>query len=1857
MMDTTLINIDIRHRELLARSDFARNQPNIPVEGLVPPSACSVQSFHSLLIDQIIYAQDEMLKKQSVHFTFNTTKLSMTFLEETKISFKVEGSLIPIWIAQPTISSLRFRSQRAIDDEDVNAYTFQYPTESVARFNSSIDRVKWRFPPGSTLNDVSTACFILPQLVSSSALTRHSGHGSYKMNMLCSIVTMGNPLYISNCTIAADHLPRRWLPYHKLFDLDAFNSNYSIKHSNAYIDVPDEFRLLTLNDRVGGSIEPQMMSMFSSGSPLDGLNSLIDDIKERLPQFDATQNNVNEFVDLIREKAETIDVLKLEAEALSFLKQTRENLDIKKHSLDTMAPVSVVVSISATSYWYFNQNNVTFAAMIGSLLVAVYFNKDRIVSLSKLTLDIIRRNPVEAQAFTSESFSMSLCTFLVAFAGSKQDVKKLPEYILKTLSSFDRIKNSFKGIFEFFVDLVAKLVDYLNLSRFLPASMRIVGVEEDYLREFFLKCEAVFQQARTSEFEASEDNLNILCCLDRNAIELIGKIPRAQSTSTTHMLLLEARSKIKSMIKKVEESGVFAKGERVQPVTVCFTGGPGVGKSQCIEHLCKAILASVLPEDKILDSTARTSQYVYNKAIGSTFDEGYTESCIITTIDEFGQAIDVAGNGDNEYMALIRFVNEFTCILNMAHLESKGSTLFKSKFVFLTTNLFKFRPSSVASVGAVERRIDFPVVVIPKPEYCSVETRELNPMSQKFDHSLLPIGEVGISSLHPKHMLFIMIDYASNQTYGSPMGFDMLVSLVLEKHLFYENCYKQKVIEMRQTFELYSEVRNRGPIQDVDELHHIFGGDIQMESLDEKHDVYGCELKTHAETIPLLNKFILFIESNKDSKLSRGFETLVASFCFSMQTQAYSKYKIAYAFLKKYGPIKLYRACGDDVRYNIELVHEFVREGDFTSNLPMITAPWEANTLSHRYEVFMDKLKVEHIPSMMRAFGKVKDYMVENPHIPIMVTAASALLAAAVPYVRKHKEFYDEYSILRSDLILRTPDTVVASQAEGIKGVSLNYTYPDDGSHAYCNHVREGTSEPQYNPKARPNVKAPPYRKQPLSTQMGPMGDTSGAQRVDSVMNKNMFTLNIIINGKRKKLGYVTFVIGRCILMNHHFMKCMLEFVEDPSMDFDRSSQLELKSANSSEDTGGMFLTFEELWKGYFGSDMSELQDICIIRLPVRFPNRSNILNMFPQHEAFLKIRDCPFRLSNKDNNTVQSFTGTARFVKSYNVGAKHLDELAMAFNYGAYTQQGDCGSLFSYCNKSDQGPKIYGIHCAGNTVSGTGFAAAVYRELIDELLEAISTFDKVHQVDQGDVDPQFGLHRDDILICDAYTATKPAVQMFKSQLMKSEMFEALGPAKEKPAMLGKFMRDGILLDPYQIALSKYCKSPPYIPDFHLELVKDNYRDFLFSVSLINREKCVFTFEEAVVGIEEDPDWNSISRGKSLGYPLNVDKTIKKGRYSFFGNDSTYDLNLPLAVELKKEIEEDTIKMRKGERPEVIYMDNLKDETRPILKVEMGATRLFSACPLKHLIMVRMYFGAFSSWFTKNKIDNGSAIGVNPYSVEWHFIAQKLTRFRDEEPSVGAGDYSGYDGSCIPQIYWKLLDVIQEWYDDDNYDIRRMLWLELVNSRHIVGSNVYDWFSSLPSGHPLTAMINSMYNQFLFRYCWFRANGNDIIELWKFDANVYIIALGDDNVFNVSYEYRDIFNELTLPGLMKECGMTYTSEKKLTSVVKLRQLEEVEFLKRSFRRSDTESRYVGPLNTDTIEQMFNYTKKGVDSSAITFTTVQIAIDEASLHPKEYFNSFVKRINEECYKREFPLPKNTSYMECSKRVCNFNSVQY
>jgi len=261
----------------------------------------------------------------------------------------------------------------------------------------------------------------------------------------------------------------------------------------------------------------------------------------------------------------------------------------------------------------------------------------------------------------------------------------------------------------------------------------------------------------------------------------------------------------------------------------------------------------------------------------------------------------------------------------------------------------------------------------------------------------------------------------------------------------------------------------------------------------------------------------------------------------------------------------------------------------------------------------------------------------------------------------------------------------------------------------------------------------------------------------------------------------------------------------------------------------------------------------------------------------------------------------------------------------------------------------------------------------------------------------------------------------------------------------------------------------------------------------------------------------------------------------------------------------------------------------------------------------------------KHRIRNESAVGIRAQSYEWSMLAKKLqTKGND----MIAGDFSNYDGSLNAEILWNVLDIIESWYSlSEDYKpedaiVRRMLWENVVNSKHIVGDYVYQLNHSQPSGNPATAVLNSMYNSLSMRYVFFKNAPSKNIS---FTDHVSMIAYGDDNVLGVSPRIHEWFNQDTITDGYAEIGMTYTDELKTGTRQGFKPLESCNFLKRGFSYDRELFTWMAPLCLDSILECFNWIHKTENERDVMAQNARMAFAELPMHDGQTFQQYRTKI--------------------------------
>lgn len=557
---------------------------------------------------------------------------------------------------------------------------------------------------------------------------------------------------------------------------------------------------------------------------------------------------------------------------------------------------------------------------------------------------------------------------------------------------------------------------------------------------------------------------------------------------------------------------------------------------------------------------------------------------------------------------------------------------------------------------------------------------------------------------------------------------------------------------------------------------------------------------------------------------------------------------------------------------------------------------------------------------------------------------------------------------------------------------------------------------------------------------------------------------------------------------------------------------------------------------------------------------------------------------------------------------------IRQGFEARGNSKEGDCCSPYILFNPSSRA-KIVGLHCAGFAKTSRIFAQTITQEDISSALPTTHA---------GCVSTEFpftSLVESPLPNSLAIGSVKTAPSPTKSEIIESPIYGCF-PIRTAPAKLHCSSENLLIKN-----AMKVTKNVVLLEDDLIDMCVHDVKRVLNAPGVSDVEKRVLSHEESITGIEGRQYMNALNRSTSAGFPYNSRKCKgKPGKQTWLGSGE-FIVDNP---DVKEHVETIIEKARAGivDVSLGIFTATLKDERRPLEKVQANKTRVFAASNQGLALALRRYYLCFLDHVMTNRIDNEIGLGVNVYSYDWTRIVNKLKRVGNK---VIAGDFSNFDGSLNSQILSCVSDIVTDWYGDysENGLVRHVLLEYLFNATWLLNGKVFQLNHSQPSGNPLTTIINCVYNMIIFRYIYLLAQReNDFpLSLSGFGANVACVFYGDDSLCSISNKVCDWFNQHVITRLMSSTGHEYTDETKTGSPPPYRSISEVTFLKREFVFRD--SFWIAPLSKHTIEDMCMWSKKNIESQEALLQTTRVASFEASLHGDAYLFMFSDIIRKAC----------------------------
>lgn len=1363
------------------------------------------------------------------------------------------------------------------------------------------------------------------------------------------------------------------------------------------------------------------------------------------------------------------------------------------------------------------------------------------------------------------------------------------EDFVKRTSSFKKYKEGMDFTFDFVLEMVQ---DGLTAAceLFKVEEIRVKADPDPDLTAWLKEVRDLMEKyERSSNLDFSL--LSRVLELKKTGAILRSKFEKRKDKDRALRIVENTLHDLTKIFARLQRFGVVASGPRQEPLGILVCGNTGVGKTTSSHDMMLAVTARILTNEEDEERfMVNHCDFIYNRVSEEEYFTGYHGQEIFY-FDDIGATVDVAGQLNSPYMEAIRAINSNNYILHMAALEDKGTTPFTSKIVWATTMREQFVKDldSLWRDGSAFIRRWSPYWAAPRENCSTPETAGLGPKARMVDPAHIDPSDPGYSYLE-----FYEYDIRTGKISGSPMSYADTIDNIVAK---YERkyAYGGQLLDRNEYTKVKAIVTKRLKRKELEEC--LPQGD-HGETFDER-------VKT--ETDRIIRERV-----KKDRDQSKPVPVLTDSSKAWLQRSVSSMW-----------PEKPQEDVDKMVDEKLEEFKSLFDPNDLSSSRDR----FEASFAQYVFEI-NEKRERERVSKP--ALKRLQEY-----------TSA----------------WYEEHSSTAKKI------GIAVATLAGVTGlVALGRAYwkqtGDDPPRAQSYTQRVARPKPVRVKQLKPR-KAPVYGKGHVQRVGGrdysvieqiqadileshpQIGmDKSTQDILTKVFMRAQYKVSCV--GHSSGYGYLTMLDGRIGVLPMHFWVTWSEMMAQR----DPGDKLMLTFARYHSPDATREVAFDEI-ESYSPEDMME-RDLVFVVMPETFPRGPNIRKHI-LHDSEVPKDKFIGAVYLERENCIQVPIVTMHYKQGFGYTDYVLPD---SFEYPIPTRMGDCGSWVAVCDPTTGARKLLGIHVAGRQGSAHGIGVHISAEEVNAVCDEILT--DIGEVPMSeDWEPQSG-EVDQVEPSGRFNTLEMAEALHApnvTKIVESPLAQDLPGSGVKPALLRKITGPKGIVDPWTNARSKYELPVKYLDKHVLRACTSHYVSDVIKVSVdmpgLAVAKKVYTFEQAVAGLPGVPNFDGISRSTSPGYPwcLRIPKGYRHKTH-FFGEEGDYEFTSTYCHELKTRVDVVVTSAKEGRRLKHIYADFLKDERRPIDKVETGKTRLVSGCPLDYLIAVRMYFGDFTRWYLTNNIRNGSAIGCNCFGPDWTRIVKHL-RASSGVRNLIAGDFKSYDGSLSRAVQNEFLELVELYYSRlDNPDaekdtlVRRVLFEDIVNSKHIVDSSVYEWTSSMPSGNPLTTVLNTFCNNILIRYASLLAYSLSLGSKWNYpvlstqqqesfltimDTEMSIIAYGDDNVIAVGEELKHVIDQSTLTVAFEKMGFTYLDETKGDAQHTWRSLGEVSFLKRAFSKVSCEDAYVAPLELSVVLESPRWTKRSDKNDAIVRDNVDNCLRELSLHPKKVWDKHAPKI--------------------------------
>ncbi len=404
-------------------------------------------------------------------------------------------------------------------------------------------------------------------------------------------------------------------------------------------------------------------------------------------------------------------------------------------------------------------------------------------------------------------------------------------------------------------------------------------------------------------------------------------------------------------------------------------------------------------------------------------------------------------------------------------------------------------------------------------------------------------------------------------------------------------------------------------------------------------------------------------------------------------------------------------------------------------------------------------------------------------------------------------------------------------------------------------------------------------------------------------------------------------------------------------------------------------------------------------------------------------------------------------------------------------------------------------------------------------------------------------------------------------------------------------------------------------------------RDILANLPATELQRLVVLSNDAAVnGVPGVTYLDKMNRNTSMGNPW---KTRKVNYLRAMEDQTVWQDGVVFDDAILDRVDSIIARYEQGIRFKPVFCGHLKDEALPQRKVSAGKTRVFTGGPADWSIVVRKFLLTFVQVLQRNRFVFEAGPGTICQSLEWEEIFEYLTQHGPDR--IVAGDYGKFDkrmtASFIIAAYEVIINVLRAagWTDRELL-IVRCIAMDTAFPLVEFNGDLVEFYGTNPSGHPLTVIINCIVNSLYLRYCYGKLSPQHEVDSFK--DNVALMTYGDDNAFGVS-RCCDWFNHTAISQELAKIGVEYTMPDKESESVPFVHINDIQFLKRTWRWDDEVGAYLCPLDHDSIEKMLTMCVRSDDdcAEAQSIDIIESALSEYFYYGRETYDEKRKMLME------------------------------